>query len=332
MRQPLISIIVPIYNVEPFLEECINSLISQSYSNLEIILIDDGSTDNCPCICDRYREKDSRIIVVHKENGGLVSARKAGIIVANGEYVSFVDGDDFVANNHYQQIVNAILLYGADIITTDLSLYFDGIVNSNLQPLRYEYLDKEGIQDFILPNMISGDKYFTFNIFPSVCTKCIKKEIVIKYLMMVPDSIVMGEDAALSYPCIKNANSICHIEETGYMYRMRNSSISRSYDSLLLDRIQCLIDYLCEQFDYKSNQMIDYISYLTTLVIVNSFKGEKKVKASFLRIKGFMSDKKIKFALENSRAPQKMKFLFSSIYAEHFWIVWIIKTIYLIKS
>ena len=96
MKTDLISVIVPIYRIDRYVGLCIESLINQTYKNLEIILVDDGSPDRCPEICDLYAKKDSRIKVIHKENGGLVSARKAGIMTATGKYVGYVDGDDWV--------------------------------------------------------------------------------------------------------------------------------------------------------------------------------------------------------------------------------------------
>lgn len=97
MKKPLISVIVPIYNVESYLNRCVESIVNQTYQNLEIILVDDGSPDNCPQICDDWARKDSRIKVIHKENGGLSDARNAGMNIATGEYISFIDSDDYVA-------------------------------------------------------------------------------------------------------------------------------------------------------------------------------------------------------------------------------------------
>lgn len=96
---PLISVIVPIYNVEKYLARCVDSIVNQTYKNLEIILVDDGSPDRCPQMCDDYAEKDRRIKVVHKNNGGLSDARNAGMAVATGEYISFIDGDDYVSDD-----------------------------------------------------------------------------------------------------------------------------------------------------------------------------------------------------------------------------------------
>ena len=103
-----VSIIVPIYNVEKYLSKCIESILSQTYKNIEIILVDDGSPDNSPQICDEYAKKDDRIIVIHKANGGVSSARNAGIDIATGKYIGFVDPDDYIENNMYELMVNKI--------------------------------------------------------------------------------------------------------------------------------------------------------------------------------------------------------------------------------
>ena len=111
MKEPLISIIVPVYKVEKYLNRCVESIVKQTYSNLEIILVDDGSQDQCPVMCDAWMEKDNRIKVVHKKNGGLSDARNAGMKISKGEFIGFVDSDDLIDHNMYQ------LLY--EILSTD---------------------------------------------------------------------------------------------------------------------------------------------------------------------------------------------------------------------
>ena len=96
LEQPLISIIVPVYKVEKYLKRCVDSILTQTYQNMEVILVDDGSPDNCGAICDRYKETDNRVVVIHKKNGGLSDARNAGLDIATGEYIMFIDSDDFV--------------------------------------------------------------------------------------------------------------------------------------------------------------------------------------------------------------------------------------------
>ena len=112
---PLISVVIPIYKVEKYLCECVDSVINQTYTNLEIILVDDGSPDNCPAICDDYASKDSRIKVIHKENGGQSSARNAGIKIAKGEYISFIDSDDYVSPVYIEQLYSTLKRSGAGL-------------------------------------------------------------------------------------------------------------------------------------------------------------------------------------------------------------------------
>ena len=119
----LISIIVPVYNVEKYVAECIESIIKQTYQNLEILLIDDGSTDNSGKICDKYAEKDKRIKIIHKENGGVSSARNLGLDLAQGEYIAFIDSDDFVSNKYIESLYSAIEHKDAEIVLSKYSNY-----------------------------------------------------------------------------------------------------------------------------------------------------------------------------------------------------------------
>ena len=116
MDKPLISVIVPIYMIDRYIGLCIESIINQTYKNLEIILVDDGSTDKCPEICDLYGRKDPRIKVIHKPNGGLVSARKAGLQQSNGIYISYVDGDDWIEPGFIEGLYSAAETSGADMV------------------------------------------------------------------------------------------------------------------------------------------------------------------------------------------------------------------------
>ena len=101
-----ISVIIPVYKVEKYLDKCIQSVVNQTFTDLEIILIDDGSPDRCPEICEQWAKKDSRIVVIHKKNGGLSDARNAGLNIATGEFISFVDSDDWIAKNMYEIMLN----------------------------------------------------------------------------------------------------------------------------------------------------------------------------------------------------------------------------------
>lgn len=119
MKRPLISIIVPVYNVEKYLDKCVDSIVKQSYENIQIILVDDGSLDRCPKLCDAWKKKDERIIVIHKCNGGLSDARNIGLEHASGDYIAFVDSDDYIDINMYQYLLDKMVEYDCDIIQCD---------------------------------------------------------------------------------------------------------------------------------------------------------------------------------------------------------------------
>ena len=117
MSKPLISVIVPVYNVEKYLGKCVDSILAQTYENLEIILVEDGTRDGCGAICDAYAAKDPRVRVIHKENGGLSSARNAGMDIARGEYFGFVDSDDWIEPETYETLLNLAEKYNADLVS-----------------------------------------------------------------------------------------------------------------------------------------------------------------------------------------------------------------------
>lgn len=139
MRRPLITVIVPVYKVEAYLERAILSITSQTYENLQIILVDDGSPDNCGSICDAYGKKDSRILVIHKENGGLSDARNAGLEAAKGEYIAFLDSDDFIAPFFLEVLFEALLSTGSDVALCPYETVTEGKAAEFHRPLQ----DKE---------------------------------------------------------------------------------------------------------------------------------------------------------------------------------------------
>lgn len=147
-QTPLVSVIVAIYNIEPYIKRCVDSILAQEYTNLEIILVDDGSTDACPEICDAYANLDSRIKVVHKKNGGLSDARNAGIAVANGDYIGYVDGDDWIAPGMYGTMVQCCEDYGAQIAVCRYSQYMEILLENEEQNLQECSLNENVIENF----------------------------------------------------------------------------------------------------------------------------------------------------------------------------------------
>ncbi len=250
--RPLISIIVPIYGIERYLGICIESLVRQTYDNLEIILVDDGSPDRCPEICDLYASKDARIKVLHKPNGGLVSARKAGIRIARGELATYVDGDDWVDFAYYKRLVDQI--GDADVIITSYKRkLFDEVVTlNNVIPCgEYEGSKLQYLKDV----MISEGEFYRPGVTTYVWNKLFKLEMLKKYQLKVDDRITIGEDAAVTYPFLTECKKVVVTNESGYYYRQREDSMLKKSNHFEheMQGIRILHDYLIDFFDEKTN-------------------------------------------------------------------------------
>lgn len=270
---PLFSIIVPVYNVEKYINKCVNSILEQTFTDFEIILVDDGSPDNCPAICDEYAKKDARVKVIHKKNGGLINARKSGLEIAGGEYIGFVDGDDWIEPDTYENFAKMIKKYAPDIVLSDF--YFDNgkeLANST-QLFEQEFYDKSALKEKLYPKMLFSGIYYKFGVNPCCWSKVYKKELIEKNLPQVEGRIKMGEDAAFTYPCLLDAESAATVKKPSYHYIQNPQSMTNSYNKDLKDIIflpyerikekcrECGID-LGKQPDY-------YLLYLANLLIRN---------------------------------------------------------------
>lgn len=217
-KNPLISVIVPIYNVERYLNACVNSIVNQTYSNLEIILVDDGSPDKCPEICDEYAERDARIKVIHQENGGLSAARNAGIDIASGELLTFIDSDDFIAENYVELLYNGMFKFDADIsIATFCTFSKENDLDNQAQVLPFEEKTKE--ECFRRYGSLKAELSMPFI---SACNKLYKKELF--FSIRFPKG-KLYEDAFTTYKLIDNAKKIVFTATQLYFYRLNPQSI-----------------------------------------------------------------------------------------------------------
>lgn len=210
----LISVIVPVYKVEPYLDRCIQSIVNQTYPNLEIILVDDGSPDNCGAICDAWAEKDSRIKVIHKENGGLSDARNAGMAVASGTYMGFVDSDDYISENMYQLLYDRMAADGSDMAACGVELVFEN--GSPSRPLtrmgRCVLNREEAIKESICENWLKQPVWY----------KLYKTELVRDILFPVGK---YHEDVFWSYQAAAKAKKVSVFDTPCYFYTQRSGSI-----------------------------------------------------------------------------------------------------------
>lgn len=211
---PLISVIVPIYNVEKYLARCVDSIVNQTYKNLEIILVDDGSPDLCPQMCDDYAEKESRIKVVHKKNGGLSDARNAGMAVATGEYISFIDSDDYVSDDFIECLLDVMNKENSDIAECSVvKFYEDNRFDEFIDDLSVKTYDTQDA----MSALIAENPFHQH-----VWNKLYKTELV----KDIPYAVgKLNEDEFWTYRVFGRANKVARLNKTMYYYFQRNSSI-----------------------------------------------------------------------------------------------------------
>lgn len=217
MSNPIISVIIPVYKVESYLHRCIDSILNQQYKNLEVILVNDGSPDNCGNICDRYAKQDNRIKVIHKKNGGLSDARNAGLEIASGDYISFIDSDDLIHPQMYSKLYNLIKKTGADIAQCEYVRFDRGV---NLQDLNENAVEKVYTNIQALEALIESNK-----LVPPVWNKLYKRDLFSK-IRFPKDKI--HEDEFTTYKLFFEANKIAYIDLPMYYYFINHSGIMRN--------------------------------------------------------------------------------------------------------
>lgn len=224
----LISIIVPVYNVQKYLNKCIESLVNQTYQNLEIILVDDGSPDNCPAMCDEWAEKDSRIKVIHKENGGLSDARNTGMMVAQGDYIGFVDGDDYINPLMYETLLNAMQKTQCDVASCEFqNFYEEESIKEPMSSDAYEIFTRKEAMKALIQNTVVRQV---------VWNKLYRREVMTDIAFPVGK---FHEDEFWSYRVIGKANGVAITKYVGYNYLQRRESIMGvRYSPKRLDAIE----------------------------------------------------------------------------------------------
>lgn len=230
MERDLISVIVPVYNVQEYLKNCINSILNQSYKNIEIILVDDGSTDESSSICDLYVKKDNRIKVIHKENGGLSDARNMGIKSARGKYITFVDSDDYLDENYVKALYILITENNSDIACSRMKKtdsLNDKIINKNEKINIYNSID--AIKEIL----------YQRNIDNSAPSKLFKKDLFENILFPVGYAF---EDLDTMYKLFLQANKIVSTTNNYYLYYQRQDSILHTVKDKTINDLLTIID------------------------------------------------------------------------------------------
>lgn len=285
---PFLSVIVPIYNSEKYLQRCIDSILRQTYRNFELILVDDGSVDQSLKICEKCARDDERIKIISKANGGCVSARKLGVKIASGSYITFVDSDDWIEDDWFENLCNTVQVHDADILIAGFKIDNEG----NTEKVRNEIEDglisgEKMLREFKERMLYSG-RFFSFGVYPSVWNKLYKTSLVKDIIPTVDDKITMGEDVALSYPCLEEAEliEVANIF-AGYHYCTNadnDQAMTRVYEVSYFEKVHKVYDQLEQrirnaniQYQLKFYKLYLLILGIERIFISDSLSDQQKI-------------------------------------------------------
>lgn len=256
-NQPLVSIVIPVYNVQDYLTECVDSAVEQTYKNLEIILVDDGSTDKSGSLCDEWKNKDSRIKVIHKKNGGQSDARNVGIKECTGKYIFFLDSDDLIDKITIEKMVSIAEKEHAEIVTTDLLPFFDIIKKKNTDEIQFDVVSTvEAMKRMFLNNGVTlsaGGKFYLKDLWKDI---------------KFPEGLLY-EDYATSFYVFGKSNNVAIINNTSlYYYRIRINSTMHSFVSernfVIFDIAEDVTKYITSTFP-EIKEYAEYMELVTNL-------------------------------------------------------------------
>lgn len=321
-----VSVVVPIYKVEKYLDRCVQSLFNQTYENLEIILVDDGSPDNCPAMCDEYANADSRVKIVHKPNGGLPDARNAGMDVATGEYLLFVDSDDWIEHQTVEELIEVIEDKRVDFVT--FRAVWDGRQGiPDGTPCAYEksreigtgYYDNARIEKEIYPRvLVTPDLYYGPIL--SAWSSLYRKSFLDKNNIRFDPEVKYSEDHLFSSQVVVFADSFYVTDKYYYHYCFNGASISQSFHGNAFDIAKKRYEYFekyfrgCDKFD--SDTQLKRVAIFCVLNGLSERRYIKDQKAKVEYIRKIFNDPMTKKAMKHigvAKVPRKKKFLLTLI-------------------
>ena len=273
------SVIVPVYKVEQYLPFSIQSVLNQTFSDFELILVNDGSPDTCPQICEEYAKKDNRIKVIHKPNGGLASARRAGIKEAQGDYVFNLDSDDLIENDTLEcayKIIN-------DTACQIVSFSYRWVKNGNTVSITNDCIDEglyneKDIEKYIYPKLLMDKNMNHVSYYLS--GKAIKRELLTPHQLNVSEKISLGEDLCCTVPCYLHAKSVYISKKTAYLYTVRNDSLSKEFNTKQIFLIEDVINEICKNdmekvVDFKK-QLCRYSCFMCFTILASAAEGNHR--------------------------------------------------------
>lgn len=262
------SIIVPVYNNEKYLRQCLDSIRSQTFSHFEVILVDDGSADNSGKICDEYAEQDERFRVIHQSNSGVTRARKTGIQNAKNEYIAWVDSDDYIGPDLLENLHTIIEEYAPDMIAFDYQRVKDDgsvlyIVTSQIEQDKYYRTSEPGFYNPMLYDRSrkhEGDAPVN-PLDYGLCGKAIKREKIVECMLAMPDDVCIGEDMGVLFATLCKCDSLYVSSMCAYFYRLNESSLTGTFRRDDLRRKRHLFDYLYRNASRIPQENIDTYAF-----------------------------------------------------------------------
>lgn len=314
MESNLISVIVPAYNIAEFLPRCLDSILNQTYSNLEVIVISDGSTDETNDIIKEYAEKDSRMVPIFKVNSGVSDTRNKGLEIAKGDYIGFVDGDDYIEPNMYEILLNNAIENDADISHCGYQMVFPTRVDYYYNTGRKVTQDnKKGIRDIIVGDYVE----------PGIWNKLYRKSIIENVFM--PVDIKINEDVLFNFYAFTKSKKSVYEDLPLYHYILRKGSAATSKvnTNKLYDPIKVrkeIFEYCLKNYD-KELQSLSYTSYLNVVISLYRTIKNNKLKDEKSNAKKYKNDiKQIKERLPLSKRTKVEKMLFLHFTSLHMFI------------
>lgn len=264
-----VSVIIPIYNAEKFLSKCIGSVVGQTYKKIQIILVNDGSTDRTEEICNDFAKKDNRIAVINQKNQGNTAARKTGLAYATGEYVTFVDADDYISEHLVKRLYSEINIEKADLICCNVEkIYSYGSVECKSKIKTGSYSD---VQE-IIANMFYYKDTNEFGILPYLCAKLYKRDYIVEGLSELDNQVQYAEDRAMMFWCMIHANKVIFIDDILYYYVIHEGSICNSQDELFLNKLTSFYLYVKKLFE-KEEQRDRLLTQLDKYMVNTTIHG-----------------------------------------------------------
>lgn len=299
MDEKLVSVIIPAYNIEDYIGRCLDSVISQTYKNLEIIVVDDGSRDHTGEILDNYAKKDRRIKVIHKENGGVSSARNKGIKAAEGDYIGFIDGDDLIEPEMYKTLVDLLEEENADISHCGYQMVFpdriDYYHNTGKKKIQ---TTEEGLKDLLSGEMIE----------PGLVNKLYKKELIKN--CRLDETVKINEDLLMNYQLFKLSKKSAYYDITPYSYMIRSSSATGA-NSLITKREDSLRVLNQIKDDCINNNLLSiiYKRYIYLLMAICRDDLKDKSYMKYQKKQRKQLKKELKTDVFKSCIPKKLKYM-----------------------